>query len=301
MNRDIREYASIGLVHHMLYPRHLTDEAYHSETLKGMIDRTDIETIDFYLPFNEDIRRDVINHIVRSGKESVYAAHAVPSRKISLCTASLNEIGLLKLLLKDQISVAAAAGASGFIFISGADIPDDRESARERFHEFCLWFCSELKPHGICAMLEPFDREVDKKYLFGPLQECSELMEKVSKVYDNIGIELDIAHLPLMGESFSDAVRICAPYLKRVHLGNCVLKDKSHPLFGDTHPPIGYKDGEIDTPELAEMLSLLLDCGYLSREKRGAIVFEMTPFPGKSPEFTITDAFRRLNEAWSRV
>ena len=124
---------------------------------------------------------------------------------------------------------------------------------------------------------------------------------RIATLHDNFGFELDMAHLPLMREDFSSAIRRSAPFLKRVHLGNCVLKDRNNPRWGDTHPPIGFAGGEIDVPELAGILRELLDCGFLDKERRGNLLVEMTPFPGKSVDFTVADNFARLEEAWRRV
>lgn len=51
MKKDIREYARIGLVHHMLYPECKKDPDYHVETLLEFIKRKDIETFDCYIPY----------------------------------------------------------------------------------------------------------------------------------------------------------------------------------------------------------------------------------------------------------
>ena len=117
----------------------------------------------------------------------------------------------------------------------------------------------------------------------------------------NIGIELDMAHLPLMFEEFESSIEKCAPYIKRVHLGNCVLKDTTHPLYGDMHPPMGLPGGEIDTPELVRILKKLYEVGYLDENNRKPLLMEMQPFPGTTPEYTIQETFRRLNEAWDMV
>ena len=92
-----------------------------------------------------------------------------------------------------------------------------------------------------------------------------------------------------------------APKLKRVHLGNCVLKDKSNPLYGDQHPPIGIKGDEIDIPELIQILRLLLEINHLNKQKRGALLIEMQPFPNCTAEDTVADSFERIQKAWEMV
>jgi sugar phosphate isomerase/epimerase len=268
--------------------------------LAEFAERDDIETFDCCLPFGDERRQRLVPRLRACGKTHLtYAAHFFPFRHIGLGTTSASEQGLAKLILADQVEQAAAIGATGFVFASGGPSPDLAEPANHQaFASMCDWLCEQLDRHGIDALLEPFDMTVDKCFLYGPTQLCAEFAEARP---DNFGLELDLAHVPLMGETFAQAIRNAAPHLRRVHLGNCVLKDQSHPRYGDTHPPVGLPGGEIDTPQLAEILSLLLDVGFLNREKRGDLVFEMTPWPGKSVEETVADTFARLDEAWSQV
>jgi len=127
------------------------------------------------------------------------------------------------------------------------------------------------------------------------------LIRSLRPEVDNFAIELDVAHLPLMGETFGDAIRTTAPYLQRVHLGNCVLDDPSSPFYGDQHPPIGVEGGEIDVAELAEILDLLLQVGYLDKGARRPLVLEMKPLPGSTVEETVTEGMEKLRQAWELV
>ncbi len=301
MNEDIRKYAKIGLVHHMLYPDSVKDPDYHTETLLKFIQRKDIETFDCFMPYGKERRKRIADSIRNIGKEAAYSLHIFPLRKISLASLDPLEQELTRFIIEDQIEAAAAMGVKEFVFASGADLSEDRTAAKESLKNFCIWFCHKLKANGIDALLEPFDRTIDKKFLLGPIDECIDFLDSLPDETDNIGIELDFAHLPLMGEDFKYSIIKTFPFLKRVHLGNCIYKNKNNPLYGDMHPPIGIEEGEIDIPELVIILKNLLDAGYLNKEKRGALLIEMTPFPGKTVEYTINDNFTRLEEAWNMV
>lgn len=301
--KHIERYAKLGLVHHLLYPKCTADRAYHVDTLSAFVEREDIEALDCCIPYGEEYRNSGIIEKVRDcGKDVGYALHLFPARKISLSSLDIQEQELAKLVIRDQIDMAAAVGATGFVFVSGADLPDSRPQARQAFKKFCRWFCGELKKHNIDALLEPFDRTIDKKFLYGPIDDCVALMKELHEEgITNIGIELDMAHLPLMYEEFESAIERCSPYLKRVHLGNCVLKDTTHPLYGDMHPPMGLESGEIDTPELIRILKKLFEVGYLDESNRKPLIMEMQPFPGKSVEYTVEETYKRLNLAWESV
>jgi sugar phosphate isomerase/epimerase len=251
-------------------------------TLLEFLKRDDIETFDCCLPYGDEHRAKLIPAIKNCGKTVCFAIHYYPLRNLPLAAKTPANFAQTWMIIDDMIKQAAAIGAEGFIF--GAGTPsfyDANEEDFAAFDRFCDLLCEKLKKHNITAMLEPFDMDIDKKFLYGPIDECVRLAERMLKKHDNFGFELDMAHLPLMREDFASAIKRAGPYIKRVHLGNCVMKDKSNPRWGDTHPPIGFEGGEIDVPELKIILRALLDCGFLSKEKRGNLLVEMTPFPGK--------------------
>ena len=302
MNGDIRDYVKLGLVHHMLYPECSGDPEMHVKTLLEFIKRTDIETFDCCLPYGSKYRQQLIPAIRESGKTVCFAIHFYPLRSLPLAAKSPANYVQTWMIVDDMIEQAAAIGAQGFIF--GAGTPSFYNATSDdfkAFDRFCGELCDKLKLHGITAMLEPFDMDEDKKFLYGPIDDCVKLAERITSAHDNFGFELDMAHLPLMHEDFTSAIKRTAPHLKRVHLGNCVLKDKSNPRWGDTHPPIGFDGGEIDVPELITILRGLLDCGFLNKNNRGDLLIEMTTFPGKSVDFTVEDNFRRLEDAWRQL
>jgi len=303
MKDDIRQYARLGLVHHMLYPRCMEDADDHVETLAAFVRRTDIETFDCCLPYGRQRRAKLIPLIRNCGKSDIaFAIHLYPLRKLFLSSTTPHEQAQVRMIMEDMVEQAAAIGATGFVFGSGGPSPAQAtEQTYAAFRDLCRWLCGRLAPHGITALLEPFDTDVDKKFLYGSTADCVKLIESLRPAVNNFGIELDIAHLPLMGEDFASAIRTVAPYLKRVHLGNCVLKDKDHPLYGDFHPPIGFEGGEVDVPQIIEILGALLEVGFLSKHKRGALLIEMTPWPGKTVEQTVQDGFDRLQRAWAAI
>lgn len=303
MNDPISAYARLGVVYHMIHSRCTVDPDYHVETLEKFLERTDIETFDFCLPYGEERQRRLIPQIRASGKQNiVYATHLVPLRKISFSSDSYLEQAQVRMIVADLVRQAGECGCSGFIFASGGPkFAEGTPAHHQSFYDFCCWLCEGLAKHGIDALLEPFDFDFDKSYLYGPLDKNLELVERVARNFPNIGIELDVAHLPLMREGFTSAIKRSAPWLKRIHLGNCVMKDRADPFYGDRHPPMGYRGGEIDVPQLVEILQALFDTGYLSKENRGDTVLELNPFPGLSQDESIADNFRRVNEAWSQV
>jgi|GEM_PF-344683 len=300
MNEDLRRYARIGWVHHLLYPRCLEDPDEHARTLTEFVARPDMDTFDCCLPRGAGRRAQLISRVKACGKSGLaFATHCFPYKKLSLTAIGPHEQARVRMIVSDMIEQASAMGATGFVFASGG--PPPKQATRRHwaaFAEFCRWLCGELKPRGITALLEPFDTGIDKCFLYGSTAECVALIEALLPETDNLKIELDLAHLPLMGETLEQAIRTVAPHLMRVHLGNCVLRNRTHPRYGDTHPPIGCPGGEIDVPELTIALELLLDVGFLNPDQPGHLILEMTPWENKTVEETIAEGMVHLLRAW---
>lgn len=303
MSDPLREFARLGLVHHMLHGRSVEDPDYHVTTLEAMVQRSDIETLDCCLPYGQERQARLVRAIRSSGKEHVaFAIHLFPLRKLSLAAPPYAEQAQVRLIIEDMIAQAAAIGATGFVFASGGPPYAEATAAHHRaFLEFCRWLCERLARHNIDALLEPFDFDHDKKFLYGPLDRNLELVARLREEFPNVGIELDMAHLPLMREDFRSAIRRTAPWLKRVHLGNCVSRHREDPFYGDKHPPMGYPGGDIDVPELVEILTTLKETGFLNRAHRGDVLVEINPFPGRSADDSVADNFKRVHDAWQLV
>jgi hypothetical protein len=136
---------------------------------------------------------------------------------------------------------------------------------------------------------------VDKCFLIGPTLDGIVVAQRVRERYPEFGLVLNLAHLPLLGEDFETAVRMSAPFLARVHIGNCIVAS------GDSHPRFGAPGGEIGVAELSCFLRALLSVGYLSAGGRNVVAFEVRPAPHEDPLEVIAESKRVLCEAWARV
>ena len=65
------------------------------------------------------------------------------------------------------------------------------------------------------------------------------------------------------------------------------------PLTGDFY--------ENDVDELVEYLRVLHSIGYLNKENRPILSFEVKPVGDEDPDLVVANAKRVLNQAWERV
>jgi len=110
-----------------------------------------------------------------------------------------------------------------------------------------------------------------------------------------------LSHLPLQHETSEQALRIAKDHLVHAHMGNCVMRDKTHPAYGDNHPRFGVPGGENDVPQVVEYIRTLLAIGYLNEKNPAILSFEVKPMADESSEIVIANAKRTLREAWELV
>jgi len=98
--------------------------------------------------------------------------------------------------------------------------------------------------------LESFDFDVDKKCLIGKSDLAADIARKVRKKFSNFGLILDLSHFPLQYEQTKKALKNSIDFITHLHIGNCVLRDKSHAAYGDQHPRFGVEGGENDVEQV---------------------------------------------------
>lgn len=174
-------------------------------------------------------------------------------------------------------------------------LPEDRAGAKERLGELIVTLSKQL-PRDVILALEPTDRDIDKYFLLGPLDETIAFIKKWRRYAPNLGLLLDMCHVPLMHETLESAIEKVDDTLVHIHLGNCKLDDPSHPFYGDKHIPWGYEGALYGENEGVKFLEMLKKTEYF--DKKGATVsFEMRPYEGMSAE----ESLDRFVKAWERA
>jgi len=216
----------------------------------------------------------------------------------------LNETGRQRALenVKAGIDEACEMGAVSFSFLSGQYQEADKEAAFQILVQTTKEICAYARSKGnIRVALEVFDYDVDKKCLIGPAELALRYAREVRREYDNFGLMVDLSHIPLIHETIEEALLPVKEYIIHAHIGNCVVKSRELPGYGDVHPRFGFPNGENDVDEVVRYLRVLLATGFLNTENPPIVSFEIKPFGDEDPDVIIANAKRVLNEAWSRV
>lgn len=282
----------LGVNHQFLFPEAISDKKTHTETLKALSSHSGIDALDCWIWRNEDNEEAKI--LVDSGKVINYNIGDRFGEEIAL-PSSKNEKDRQRAysLMMREIEYALKVDSKKIIFGSGPDDPDDRKGAIERFKELILRVSSQL-PKDVQLSFEPTDRDIDKYFLFGPLDETVDFIKSLKSEGANIGLLIDMCHVPLMYETLESALKKGKDVLNHVHLGNCLLRDKSSPFYGDKHIPWNYPESEYAEEDGVSFIRALKNIGYL---KNGATVsFEMRPYAGSSP----AESLDRFISVWKK-
>ena len=287
--------AILGVNHQFLYPESITDAESHTETLKKAAQLDCIDALDCWMWRGERAKEElailrdsgkVINYNIgdRFGEAPTFPCSPEKADRIYAYDTIMREI-----------EHALAVGSKKIVFASGPDLPEDREGAKERLGELIVTIAKQL-PDDVVLALEPTDRDIDKYFLLGPLDETVAFIKKWRRYAPTLGLLLDMCHVPLMHETLESAIEKVDDTLVHIHLGNCKLDDPNHPFYGDKHIPWGYEGALYGEAEGVKLLKMLEKIGYF--DKSGATVsFEMRPYEGVSSE----ESLNRFVEVWNRA
>jgi len=294
----------VGLIHFMAYPQVIRGDGPILETLQKIAEDDFFTAVEVSWIKDEKVRNKAKKLLEVSHLTVAYGAQPrLLINNLNLNSFDQEERKKAVEEIKAGVREAYEIGAKSLAFLSGKDPGEgERDQASKLLISSINEICEYAKSKGNLGItLEVFDREIDKKCLIGPAKDARMVAEEVRKEFDNFGLMVDLSHLPLLKETPRQAIMPVKDYLVHAHMGNCILKDKEHPGYGDQHPRFGIKSGENDVKELTEYLKVLLDIGFLNPQNPPIVSFEVKPLADESSEVVIANAKRVLREAWTRV
>jgi len=304
MQESMYKFMKVGLIHFVAYPQVMRGDGPILETLQKIAEDDFFTAVEVSWIKDAKVREKAKKLLEMSHLTVAYGAQ--PRLLINnLNLNSFDEEERKKAVreVKAGIDEAYEIGAKSLAFLSGEDPGEEgREQARKLLVSSIKEICDYAKSRGnLVITLEIFDRKIDKKCLIGPANEARIVADEVRKEFDNFGLMVDLSHLPLLDETPVQAIMPIKDYLVHAHIGNCVLRDKKHPAYGDQHPRFGIEGGENDVKELVTFLKVLMDIGFLNYQNPPIVSFEVKPLADESSEVVIANAKRVLREAWARV
>lgn len=293
----------LGINHHLLYPPSMADPAYHEQTLGPLLAWPEFAHVDMFCAGDAAQRAREAALVRASGKGVVYNSPLLytlpgcdPNATDAVTCRRTREA------MSPHLDAAADCGARVLAVASGKNPPpEQRRDAWMGWLEFLAWLGGEAQRRGLRVVIEPFDQSIGKNLLIGPTAEAVRSIAAMrDRGIENVGLMVDMGHLPIMGESFHTGITLSRPYLWHVHLGSAVMRDPAHPWYGDCHPPLGLPEGEHDSTHLTAFLRELRNAGYFASAD-ATLSFEMRPYPGLTERGSAERWLAMLREAWAGV
>ena len=303
MKESLQSYMKVGIVHFMAFPETMKGEGPVWETVKKIAQDDFFSAIEI-TSIKDAAQREAVAKLLRDSRMTVGfgGQPALLSAKLDLNSPEEEKRRAAVDRIKSCVDEAALLGAQAVAILSGPDPGSNRELGITQLIKSLKEICEYARGHKDPAIiLETFDSEIDKRCLIGPSPDALRVAKEVKATFPKFGLMVDLSHLPLQKETPKQALGMLKDYLLHVHIGNCVMKDKSHPAYGDLHPGFGVPGGEVDVPEVTSFLRALFEVGYLGEGKRPVVAFEVKPMAGESSEAVMAGAKRTLLEAWARL
>ncbi|MGE5620075.1 MAG: sugar phosphate isomerase/epimerase family protein [Sphingomonadaceae bacterium] len=300
---SIYGYTKVGIVHFKAFPETVRGEGPIVETLAKIAEDDFFTAVE--VGWIKDVRvRNQARNLLEEAHLAVYYATqpAILSQKLSLNALDPAERRKAINQVKNCIDEAYDLNARAVRLIAGKDPgPEKRPEAMKLLVDSIHQVCDYAKGEGeIGIVLKIFDRDIDKENLIGPFADAQALAQEVAKEHSNFGLLADLSHFPLLREKPEEAVPLVKQYLRHAHIGNCIMRDRRHPAYGDLQPRFGIPGGEIDTEEVAHYFGVLWDNGFFHQKEMPVISAEVRPLlAGEREEVILANAKRVFREAWA--
>lgn len=305
MKENWKNYFKLGNIHFMAYPQCIKGEGPILETMTKLVEDPFFEMIEITWIKDPEVRKKV-RDLLQFSKMTIGYGAQPPLLIEKLDLNSLNREERMKAVnkVKECLDEADYLGAKSLAVLSGKNPEKEfQEEAKAALVQSLKELCGYGAKKGIRIILEAFDYDIDKCCLVGPSGVTAEIAQKIKEEYPDFGIIYDLSHVPLLREDPKQALKLLKNHLVHIHIGNCLIKDKSHPAYGDNHPPFCIPEGENCVEELRYFLEALFEIGYLAKgkEERSTISFEVKPLADQDPDQIITSSKKVLEEAWKKL
>jgi sugar phosphate isomerase/epimerase len=274
----------------MAFPEISEGEGPVLETARAIAEDEFFDVLEVSSVKDPSVRRELASLMETSGMIPVFCAGGnIIRRNADLNALQSSDRKEAMAFVKQLLDEATSLEAKTFVLCSGPDPGKARREAAMSALASSLIEISDYAGKEMMISLESFDREVDKRRLVGPTSEAVDLILRVRRDSTNVGLTMDLSHLPLLGERASISLKKAKKVLDHTHIGNCLPRADAHPRFGAPNGCNGAR-------EVKEFIQTLASIGYL--KKYPAIVsFEVKPAPAESPEAVIAGSKRVLKAA----
>ncbi len=275
MDLSFKKYFDFGTVIAAVFPEMTDGSGPIVENLDYVLKSGLFSLVETTYRNSEPSYIELKDYLAQKGLRTIYLAPFIVYQK-KLDPNSLDETQRQKAVavLKEFVDRAYFLRAEKLLICSG---PDPGSTDRKRAKRQLIKSLNELLDHTqsvksdylLELIFENYDRDLHMKRLLGPTSETVEVISEIRKNYKNISLIFDQSHIRLLGENQKESLLLAKDCLGHVHLANCLIKDRSHPQWGDGHPLFNMKGSEMGTDDIIDLLASLFQIGYLRKGPDG--------------------------------
>ncbi len=300
MKEPWQPYLQLGIVHFMAFPECLSGDGPQLDTLCQICHDPFFEAVDVG-PMNDPDQRRECAVQLRDCQMTVTFACQPLQLRLGLdlnCADRQRRTHAIEAIL-GCLDQAKELGATRLAVMSGLNVSaSDQSAALDCLIGALCKICREARERaGLPVVMEIFDYDVDKKALVGSCATAAAVAQAVRREFPDFGLLHDLSHIYLCHEDPARHFPLLREHLVAMHMGNSV-SDRSHPLFGDTHPLFGMPGSDSGVAELREFVRVLFDIGYLRAGRRPVLAFEVKTPAGVSSHTAIANMKRTWQRAW---
>lgn len=303
MRASIYEFMKVGIVHFKAFPECVNGVGPFERTISKLCEDDFFTAIEVGTVKDPKQRQEVRMLLEQSGMEVVYATQPVMfPNKLNLSHLDKGERTKAIKAVFNCLKEAYELGATSVRIPAGKDQgPEKREEAKKLLVDSFSQILERAKEMGNpLVTLKIFDRSIDKESIIGPAPDALEIAEALSPSYDRFALLTDLSHFPLLGEEIEYTLTMLQKYVKAFHIGNCVMKDRLSPMYGDLQPRFGVAEGEVDMKMVSKYFRTLADLHLIGPETRPVLSAEVRPLlAGETSEIIIANTKRVIKEAWA--
>ena len=303
MQASMHEYMKVGIVHFKAFPECVSGLGPVVETLAKLCEDDFFTAVEMGTIKDTQQLHEAARMLAVSGVEVAYACQpTLFPAKMSLNHLDKGERQKALNAVFNCLKEAYSLGATSFRVPAGKDPgPEKREEAKKLLIDSLSQILEKAKEMGNpLVTLKIFDRDIDKESLIGPCGDALDIAKALAPSFEKFGLLTDLSHFPLLREKPSETITTLKGYIKSAHIGNCVMSDPLHPLYGDLQPRFGVHGGEVDIPMISDYFRVLIDNKLIGPQNRMILSAEVRPLlPGETSGLIIANCKRAMREAWA--
>lgn len=280
-----------GICINALYTNAIKDSVVLKQKIRKAAESKIFNCVEFYF---EGLTKEYkeIGELIK--QENLYAIYLAGFKMKNDCIdlGSLNNKDTLKAIsqCKEFVDIAYFLNAKKMLILSGPKLDDSKEllESVDRFIEsmeqvlnYAKQACSE---YLLDVTLEFFNDKGEPYLNIGNIDIVEYVCEKLCAKFDNFCITFDTSHVKQLGGDIKSYYKRLKPYVRHVHLANCVTQNTDSEFYGDKHPLFNIKDGDFTDNDMISFLEF-------AKETGGSDIIEVCSYEVIAPTNEIADLY----------